>query len=261
MGATTIRYYIDGETTASIQFNPGLAAGVGFNDAQAPWGTQWVGKGAADGSWFHNLRIPFQKSVRVTWQATASYGGMYIIVRGAPNVPIQFGGVVVPKTAKMNLQRIQKSVQPLEYVDVVSVPSGPGVHFFSTLAVSSGNLNFLEGCYHQYSPYNEAYPGTLLSTGTEDYFDSGWYFNAGEFHFPVSGYTHYASSGGTVTWSAYRFHEMDPLQFSNGYRFTWRNGDAVDPATGLKCLIQTGGNVVGSPTVSNVTSYAWFYTW
>jgi hypothetical protein len=23
------------------------------------------------------------------------------------------------------------------------------------------------------------FPGTLLSTGTEDYFDSGWYFNAG----------------------------------------------------------------------------------
>jgi len=135
-----------------------------------------------------------------------------------------------------------------------------GFTFFSTLAVASGNLNFMEGCYRFYSPPNAAYPGVLLSTGTEDYFDSGWYFNAGEFHFPVSGYTHFKDSGG-ITWSAYRFHEMDPLTFSNGFRFVWRNGDAVDPKTGLKCFIETGGNVVGSPTVSNITSYAWVYTW
>ena len=43
-----------------------------------------------------------------------------------------------------------------------------------TLAVQSGDLNFLEGCFHAYTPYNQSYPGTLLSTGTEDYFDSAW---------------------------------------------------------------------------------------
>src|SRR4051812_23735177 len=32
--------------------------------------------------------------------------------------------------------------------------------------------------------------GTLLSSGTEDYFDSAWYFNAGNFRFPVSGFTY-----------------------------------------------------------------------
>jgi hypothetical protein len=262
MGSTTIRYYVDGETTASIAYNPGLASGVGFNDAQAPWGTKWIGKGAADGSWWNNIRIPFQKSIRVTWQATASYGGMYVILRGAPNLPIEIGGVAVPKTAHLKLLVTAKSLQPLEYVDLVSLPAGTsGLHFFSTLAVSSGNLNFLEGCYRTYSPPTQAYPGTLLSTGTEDYFDSGWYFNAGEFHQEVSGYTHYATGGGGLTWSAYRFHEMDPLTFNNGFKFTWRNGDAVDPATGLKCFIQTGGNTVGSPTVSNITSYAWVYTW
>jgi len=38
-----------------------------------------------------------------------------------------------------------------------------------------GNLNFLEGCFHSYSPYNKPFPGVVLSTGTEDYFDSAWY--------------------------------------------------------------------------------------
>ena len=30
----TVRYYIDGEANASIEFHPGMAAGVGFNDDQ-----------------------------------------------------------------------------------------------------------------------------------------------------------------------------------------------------------------------------------
>lgn len=46
---TIIRYYVDGETNASIVFTPSLACGVGFHDAQAPWGTKWFGKGAKDG--------------------------------------------------------------------------------------------------------------------------------------------------------------------------------------------------------------------
>jgi len=260
---TTIRYYMDGETTASIQFNPGMAAGTGFADPQAPWGTKWIGKGAADGSWFNNIPMPFQKNIRCTWQCSSgNFGGMYVIARGAPNIPLQIGNVVMPSTARLNLIVQNVVLQPLQYFDIATFPAGTrGYHFFHTLAVQTGNENFLEGCYRFYSPPNQAYPGTLLATGTEDYFDSGWYFNAGEFHMPVSGFTHYATSGNSLTWSAYRFHEMDPLLFTNGFRLTWRNGDAIDPQTGLKCFIQTGGNVVGSPTQSNVLSYAWVYTW
>jgi len=75
----------------------------------------------------------------------------------------------------------------------------------------------------------------------------------------VSGFTHFKDNGNYVTWSAYRFHEMDPLPFQNGFRLVWRNGDVLDPA-GQKCYAQTG-YVVGSPTVSRVTSYAWVYVW
>ena len=91
---------------------------------------------------------------------------------------------------------------------------------------------------------------------------SAWYFNAGGFQLPVSGFTHKSTtSSGGVSWSAYRFHEMDPMPFSDGFRFVWRNGDADDPVTGLKCFTETGGRTVGNPTVSNVTAYAWMYTW
>lgn len=256
-----IRYYIDGETTASIEFEPSLACGVGNYDRQAPWGTKWFGKGAADGAWNFNFRIPFGKSVIVTAQhTTGNYGGFYMIVRGATNLPINIGGVLIPNHAKLNLYKTQLVAQPTDFVTLVNVTSGPGLHFMHTLSVQSGNLNFLEGCFHMYTNDQNEFPGVVLSTGTEDYFDSAWYFNAGEFHLPVSGFTHYNDTGNVITWSAYRFHEMDPLVFTDGFQFVWRNGDRVD-AAGIKCMMESGGAIAGSPTASNVLAYAWVYTW
>ncbi len=70
-------------------------------------------------------------------------------------------------------------VAPLDFVTVVNVPSGPGMHFMSTLAVASGNLNFLEGCYRAYvAPSAQAFPGIVLSTGTEVLFFLNVFFHS-----------------------------------------------------------------------------------
>jgi len=246
-----VRYYIDGETNASIQFTPSLAAGVGFYDPQGPWGTQWFGKGAADGGWFFNFKIPFQKSVMVSVQHLyADHGAFYIIVRGATNLPLNdiVSGVSIPSTARLTQFVTNATFDALTWIPLVNVSAGTqGVHFMHSLAVSSGNFNFLEGCYHMYTGETTEFPGVLLSTGTEDYFDSAWYFNAGEFHLPVSGFTHINQTNNGVTFSAYRFHIMDPLVFDDGFALVWRNGDALDPS-GIKCNMQTGGHPAGSPT-------------
>lgn len=268
-GASTdfaiISLYIDGETTPSLSFQPNLACGVGFNDdSQAPWSTKWFGKLAKSGAWSNKFRVPFQKSINITYRAGPGQPAsdvIYMIVRGAENLPITIGGVTLPTTARMNLQITNATFSPLDYVTLVDVPTGNGLVFMQTLTFAAGNLNTLEGCYHAYTPYSTPYPGLLLSTGTEDYFDSAYYFNGGQFVTENSGFTHYASNSQGVTFSAYRFHDQDPLFFNDGIKFVWRNGDATDPATGLKCLIETGGNTVGSPTVANVVAYVWYYTW
>lgn len=95
------------------------------------------------------------------------------IVRGAEtNIPIIIGGVTVPLTGRMNLQITNATYAPLDYVTLVDAPSGNGLLFHHTLTFTAGNLNTLEGCYHAYTPYSAAYPGLLMSTGTEDYYDS-----------------------------------------------------------------------------------------
>ena len=123
------------------------------------------------------------------------------------------------------------------------------------------NVKFVDTCKTQ----TDVRPGVTISTGTEDYYDSAWYFSAGQFALPVSGFTHLNTTAhgeyGEITWSAYRFHEMDPIVWNgNGGRFVWRNGDMTDKH-GHKCTLMQGGAMNGHPTASLVESYAWMYTW
>ncbi len=210
-------------------------------------------------------RVPFQKSIQVTGKLPPGSGDnklIWTIVRGTENLPTSFNGVQLPPTARLTLQKIENQVfDPLAWVPIVDIPTGHGLLFSHTLAITSGNLNFLEGCYHAYVHHDRDFPGLIVSTGTEDYYDSAYYFNAGQFHFENAGYTHFKQlDNGGVEWSAYRMHDLDPIFFTNGFRFEWRNGDVVDDR-GFKCIVDQGGHVVGSPTQSNVTSYAWVYVW
>ena len=101
-----------------------------------------------------------------------------MIVRGATNLPLSFGGVTVPQTARLNQFVVSGTYQPLDWVTMANVSAGTsGALFMHSLSVQSGNLNFLEACYHMYTAGQE-FPGTLLSTGTEDYYDSAWWVGA-----------------------------------------------------------------------------------
>ena len=203
-----ISIYVDGEATPSLQFTPALACGVGpFNDAKGPWATSLFGKLANSGGWFNDFRIPFQRSVNVTIKAGP--GGpasdtLYMIVTGSEALPVVLGGVTLPTTARLRLAVVNSTVQPLEFVDVLNVPTGAGAVLGHTLTFTSPNLNTLEvgelqaavddiaggsctvltlvdpqcsrtrvqGCHHLYVPPNAPWPGVPLSTGTEDFFQS-----------------------------------------------------------------------------------------
>jgi len=73
-----------------------------------------------------------------------------------------------------------------------------------TLAVESQNNKFLEGCIHAYLNGNNEFPGVIIGTGLEDYLDSGFFFNAGVYHLPASGYTHIFENETYISWSGYR---------------------------------------------------------
>ena len=285
----TVRYFVDGEPTPSIEFKPPMAAGVGFNDAAPNWGNSKIGRGSDVGGWYVNLRIPFGRSIRVTLAMAAGSrpATAFVILRGCENLPVHVGSIALPTSARLRLHKIEdKTLAPFEAVPIVDLPSGSGLIYMHAIAAASASFNFWEGCYRLHVPHAQPFPGTVLSTGTEDYFDSAYGFHAGPYHLPVSGCTHrklgaeLAAPGGNETAgealggvrslevSAYRFHEEDPLAFSGGVRMVWRNGEYINPKThpeSPKCLIEQpgpgdkpAGGVVMNTTI---TSYAWVYTW
>jgi len=258
------RYYLDDEAYPSIEFQSAQVAGVGFIDQTAPWGNRWIGKGADGGAWYNNFRIPFHSNIRITGQlapGTGDRGVLWTIFRGSENLPITVGNYQLPASARLIQSRIQNvTYQPLQFVNLVDVPAQhSGVLWAHYLTAQSTNENFMEGCYHSYTPHSAAFPGLTVSTGTEDYFDSAFYFNAGPFHQENAGLTHLVVKDGHVELSAYRLHDADPIFFQNGFRFEWRVGDVSD-ARGLKCT-SVKGSPAGSPQPTAVTAYTWVYIW
>ena len=61
----------------------------------------------------------------------------------------------------------------------------------------------------------------------------------------------YLSRRITTIWA----HIRESLQDDpHGWASTWRNGNTVDPATGIKCMVQEGGNCRGLPGCSLKTT-------
>ncbi|MBL7138150.1 MAG: DUF2961 domain-containing protein [Bacteroidales bacterium] len=83
-----------------------------------------------------------------------------------------------------------------------------------------GSLAFLEGNEVVYVD-GEKKP-SIVGTGTEDYFSSGWYFNQGEFAGPFHGLILKDDSLGRI--SAYRLNIMDPIPFRRHILFTIEHG-------------------------------------
>ncbi len=83
-----------------------------------------------------------------------------------------------------------------------------------------GNFSFLEGNEVVYVD-GEKKP-SIVGTGTEDYFSSGWYFNTGEFSGPYHGLILKDDSLGRI--SAYRLNILDPIPFKRHILFTIEHG-------------------------------------
>ena len=83
-----------------------------------------------------------------------------------------------------------------------------------------------------------------LSSGFEDYFLSGQYFDAGEFASPLSGMTAEDKYLYPNSLTAYRIHEADPVVFNGSAVLRWQNGhpksgDGAPGVTTLRSLVLT----------------------
>ncbi len=174
------------------------------------------------------------------------------IVRGTENLPVTIGGVRLPDTTRLRLYKLEKHrAQPLEEFTMCDV-KGAGTLYQVTMAAQamrqSGSwkdLSYMEACMRAYEQ-GEPEP-LLLSSGLEDYFLGTYYFNKGRYYTPIAGLTHLDKQDNSF--SAYRFHEDDPVFFQNGLRLTCRCGETLN------------GETLHDPPPTEYTTYVWLYQW
>ncbi len=259
---TRIRIYVDGETDPGIDFMLLMGHGIGGaekDEAQyIPWGTRRVAH-TADGGIYNTYRIPFGKSIRIT--ATHPAGGAFwYIVRGVENYPVILGDLMLPPSVRLKLfKNVDTVLKPLQFLTLANVSNSAGALFQVTLSGNSKDFNYLEACFRATMDGDYAF----LSSGTEDFFLSAYYFNKGIYHLDNAGLT---SKVGQGIMSAYKFFENDPIIFSKNFSLIWRCGETANGQDGCPNDFPPPRHASAeqfSPFLANttVTTYAWVYLW
>jgi hypothetical protein len=252
---TRIRIYVDGEPTPSIDMELGLGHGVGFGDGEAPWGGTKVGKTGHPSGLYNTYKIPFGTEIRVTAQRSPDSpdgAPFWWILRGTDNLPVRIAGIPLPDHARLRLHKLEGHVaKPFEEFALCDV-AGAGVLYQVAMAADGlrdqgdwKDISYLEAIVRAY--VNGQSRALQLSSGLEDYFLGTYYFNRGRYANDLAGLTHLDSK--TSTFSAYRFHDNDPVCFQDGLRLTCRCGEEV------------GGKKLHDPPETEYTTYTWIYQW
>ena len=289
-----VEYFVDGESAPSIAFQPSFMCGLAFptevtHDFEYSAGGL-CGKTAPVGGWSNIFPIPFYRSVIVTVRGDPQDGpgcfDAYLNVRGTIGLPLSVPGTgqALPNGTRMILQTQPLALrQPLEFVNVVTFPAGTaGQVFLTSWAVEAQPVGgpqagggYIEGCWNFYSDSAQSYPGLVAGTGVEDYFDSGYYFGADsgdplgtQFFSALAGLPLFERAAPYERISAYRFHNTDPLVFTDGGALTWQVGSKGSPGL-FKCGNPIPESMQGLESVGtrsgrtlsavNVTTQAWTF--
>jgi hypothetical protein len=251
-----IRVYVDGEKQPSIDMALDLGHGYSFGGPREPFGNDKMGR---YGGQFNNYRIPYGNGIRVTVLPTTKTFDRetgrkaWWIIRGTDNLPVIVGGIRLPDTARLKLHRLESiETKPLDEFALCDV-KGAGLLYQVTMAAQGNrqtgdwkDLSYMEGCIRAY--LNGSTKPEYLSSGLEDYFlGSGYFHQDQRFYGPVAGLTHIDKKASAF--SAYRFHDTDPVFFQTGLKLTCRNGEELN------------GRKLHDPPDTRFTTYTWVYQW
>jgi D-arabinan exo alpha-(1,3)/(1,5)-arabinofuranosidase (non-reducing end) len=92
----------------------------------------------------------------------------------------------------------------------------------SMQSYDKGSLLMLQG--DEYIKVDDEEQPSVMGTGTEDYFQGGWFWNKGPFHAPYHGLT--VMDEVNSRYSAYRLHIPDPIPFADSISVEIEHGHA-----------------------------------
>eukprot|EP01084_Bolivina_argentea_P038111 70479_1 len=270
---TIVNYYIDNDKTKTISFRLFLAHGIGFGkDAEnenVPWGTKRIGHNAKNGALYNTNRVPFQHNITITIIFDRP-GAYYYIVRGVENYPVVIGDLELPTNAQLILFKNENvTLEPFQFITLANVTNMSGLLYQVTVEGESSDYNYLEACFRALIDNDPKYQ--FLSSGTEDFFLSAYYFNTGIFHDNDAGCSYFDGKG---KMSAYKFFESDPVLFDSSFALLWRNCESLELEDSCPSKFpndvrydnknegrEYNETLKLKVAQATVTTYTWLYVW
>jgi hypothetical protein len=213
-----LRMYWDGETTPSVEVPIGDFFGVGFGEQ-----VDYISLPLNETSGGYNCYwpMPFHKSAR--WTLTNLSGRR--IDAFYYNIDFTAYDKLPKDMLHFHAQwRRENPTTPNKNYTILEATGGG--HFVGTALFMQNrhgrSLGFLEGDEMIYID-GESKP-SIIGTGTEDYFSSGWYFDRGLYSAPYHGVTIKDTELGRV--SAYRWHIEDAMPYKKSIKVTIEHGHA-----------------------------------
>lgn len=214
-----VRAWWDGEDEPSIEVPVSDFFGMGFG----LWKDYTsLPLNMTSGGYNSYWPMPFQKSARIVVENTSDvpierfYFNVDIEARERmPDTPLYFHAQF--------RRAVSKRGEPITILET----RGRG-HYVGTLLamqpLNGNGLGYLEGD-ERISIDGEKVP-SIIGTGTEDYFSSGWYYDTGEYSAPYHGVTLKDEKTGRI--NTYRWHIEDPIPFDKNLRFVIEHGGTND---------------------------------
>jgi hypothetical protein len=173
--------------------------------------------GMTDDFYYFRLPMPFRKKARIT-------------IENGTGEELAFGWAVQVKKGRVPKNAAYLHVQWREYMTEIGKDApilettGRGHYVGTVLSMQSPYwLRYLEGD-ERFFVDGEEQP-SIHGTGTEDYFNCGWYFNKGPMPRPFHGITYFFHDMQCRT-SSYRMHVPDSVPFTKSLRVQIEHGES-----------------------------------
>jgi hypothetical protein len=211
-----LRMYWDGETSPSVDVPLGDFFGTGFQYKQ--YITPYTGM--SSGGYYCYFPMPFNRSARieVVNETGEEINSFYYHINYQQFLrPLDHDVAYFHATWR----REPRTDPRKAYTLLKAEGRGHLVGVNMSMQSYNNDMQYLEGDELVYVD-GEKTP-SIAGTGTEDYFNGGWYFNKGEFAAPYHGLILKDDSLQRI--AAYRFHIQDAIPFTTSLHFTIEHGD------------------------------------
>lgn len=217
-----IRMYWDGESDPSVVAPFGDFFGVGFSEYRH---FTALPLGMSSGGNYCYFPMPFSKGARIEVenQSAKKITSLYYNITWHRFDKLDKNA----ETGRFHARWRHETTMPGSNYTILEA-AGQGHYVGCNLnmqGLKPFNFWFLEGDEMIYVD-GESHPPAVHGTGTEDYFNSGWYFIKGKFAAPYHGLT--IKDPLLARISAYRFHIEDPIPFKKSIRATIEHGVTND---------------------------------